>query len=130
MPEQFVLDQAFGYCAAVDGNERLIAPGAAVVNGPGRDLLARAGFALDQDGGVGLGDALDQPDRLQKRRRMPDQVRSVTRLTLAPCRCACWESAMSSHAAASAPAALFIAGRQVPSAPNDGCPKLPAEFVR
>ena len=50
--EQLALQQVGRHRAAVDDQERLVAARAAVVNRLGGDLLAGAGLALQQDGGL------------------------------------------------------------------------------
>src|SRR2546430_12211120 len=47
--EQLRLDLRVRDRAAVDGDERLVAAGAQMMDRPGPQLPARAGFALDQD---------------------------------------------------------------------------------
>lgn len=58
MAEQFGFHQRLGKCAAVDRNERAVAPTAEVVDVACDQLLARAGFADDQDAGLAGGDLL------------------------------------------------------------------------
>ena len=77
MPEQFVLDQVLWNRTAVDRDERAVAPRPAVVDRAGRQLLAGTGLALDEDRRIRVGDALDQSHRLQKCRRLADQVANV-----------------------------------------------------
>ena len=60
MAEQLAFDQALGQGAAVDRHERHVAPQALIVNGPGDQLLAGAGFAEHQHGGIGRRDLGDQ----------------------------------------------------------------------
>jgi len=58
MAEQLGFDQRLGECAAVHRDERPVAPAAEVVDMPCDQLLARAGFANDQDAGLAGGDLL------------------------------------------------------------------------
>ena len=60
MPEQLAFDEVFRERAAVDRHERGLGPMTQIMNAAGDQLLARAGFAEDQDGGVGGGNPLDQ----------------------------------------------------------------------
>src|SRR3954470_2606127 len=54
--KQLALDQAFGQGSAVDGHERHLGPQALVVQGPRDELLAGAGFAQNERGGIGGSD--------------------------------------------------------------------------
>ncbi len=53
MSEQFRLRQAFGQRAAVDGDERLSATQAVMMQITGDNFFTRAGFTDDQHGGIG-----------------------------------------------------------------------------
>ena len=53
--EQDALDQIFGNGAAIDGDEGLAGAVALALDGAGDQLLADAGFALDQDRDLGIG---------------------------------------------------------------------------
>ena len=55
--EQLALDEARGQGRAVDLDQRLTGPPARGVDGPGDQLLAGAGLAGDEHGGVGGGNA-------------------------------------------------------------------------
>src|SRR5215467_1862679 len=57
--EQLALQQGLGDGAAVDGHEGTGVPWAVGVHGTRHQLLARAALPLAEDGGVGLGHALD-----------------------------------------------------------------------
>ena len=59
---------------AVDRHQRLVAPGAIVMDGAGNQLLARAGWTADQHGGVARGDLLDQLHDALHRRAGADQA--------------------------------------------------------
>src|SRR5262249_15353144 len=72
--EQLVLDQALRDCSTVDRDEGLISSRPGVVNRSRCQLLSGPGLPFDQDRRVGVGDALDQSHRLQKRRRLAHQV--------------------------------------------------------
>ncbi len=56
--EELALQQSHGNGGAVDLDEGAPAPRAAIVNGAGDQLLAGAGFALDQHGRIGGRDRL------------------------------------------------------------------------
>ena len=60
MAEQLAFDERFGQGAAIDRHERLAGPRALVVDGAGDQLLAGAGFAQDEHGGLRWGDFGDQ----------------------------------------------------------------------
>src|SRR5207247_5375034 len=62
--EDLRLDLRVGCRAAVDGDERLLAPGAQLMDRPGHELLAGAGLALDEDRERGVGHLLDLLDNL------------------------------------------------------------------
>jgi hypothetical protein len=62
MAEQLGFDQLRGNGAAVDRNHRPVASGARLVDGAGKQLLAGAGFTLDQDGDRPERDAPGAPD--------------------------------------------------------------------
>src|SRR5256886_3961647 len=57
--EQLRLDQRVRAGAAVDGHDRLVAAGAQMMDRPGHELLAGAGFALDEDRERRVGHLLD-----------------------------------------------------------------------
>ena len=56
--EELALEQRLGNRGAVDRDEGAVAPGRERVDRAREELLARAALALEQDGGVGRGDAL------------------------------------------------------------------------
>ena len=60
MAEQLALQQRFGYCGAVDGQEMLVRPAAVMINGEGDQLLACPAFAVNQHGDVLRRDAADR----------------------------------------------------------------------
>ena len=62
--KEFRLDQGVRYRAAVDGDKRLLASSAQLMDGPGDELLASAGLALDEDRERGVGHLLDLLDNL------------------------------------------------------------------
>ena len=64
--EQLALQEPRGDGGAVELDERAALAWAQVVQGAGDELLARAGLAADEDGGIGRGDSLDL---LEERRR-------------------------------------------------------------
>src|SRR5687767_8708015 len=57
--EELGLEELEGQGGAVDLDEGALAAGGAVVDGAGDELLADAGLAPDEDGGVGVGDLID-----------------------------------------------------------------------
>ncbi len=61
VPEELALVELAGNRRAVHPDERLARPPAPAMNGLGDELLARARFARDQDGGVGGGHQVDLP---------------------------------------------------------------------
>ena len=62
--EQLGLEQALGHRAAVEGDEAMAAPGAVVVDRLGRQLLAGARLAGDEDGARARGHGLQQVEQL------------------------------------------------------------------
>src|SRR6266404_6097581 len=59
MPEQLVLDQAFGNRSAIQRHKGLLASIRQVMNGARKQLLACAAFAQQQRRGIGGSDALN-----------------------------------------------------------------------
>ena len=57
--EELGLEELEGEGGAVDLDEGALAAGGAVVDGAGDELLADAGLAPDEDGGIGVGDLID-----------------------------------------------------------------------
>jgi len=57
--EQLGFEQVLGDGGGVEGDERLVGPGAVAVQGAGHQLLAGAGLPGDQHRGVGMGQAAD-----------------------------------------------------------------------
>jgi len=64
--EQLALDEQGRKRRAVDDDERLIAPLAATMKGPGDELLAGAGFTGQQDRRIRLGNAVDARQHIPK----------------------------------------------------------------
>ena len=62
--EELALQEGFGEGGAVDGDEALVGPGAALVDGPGDEFLAGAALAGDEDRGPGLGHPFYQGEDL------------------------------------------------------------------
>src|SRR5216110_1934821 len=56
VPEELRLEQILRHGAAVDGDEGLVAPGAAIMDGARQELLAGAALAGDQHARIGSGD--------------------------------------------------------------------------
>src|SRR5436190_1038692 len=67
MAKELGLDQGVRYRAAVDGDKRLLASGAQLMDRPSDELLASAGLALDEDRERGVGHLLDLLDNLLHR---------------------------------------------------------------
>ena len=81
--EQLALDEPGGQGRAVDLDERLVPAPAVRVDGPREQLLARAGLAADEHGGVGRCHAADLVQhRVQRRAPADDLVEVVDRLDL------------------------------------------------
>src|SRR5579864_7105586 len=59
VPEEFGFEQRIRQPGAIQRDERRIRTRAALMDEPGRDFLAHAGFARDQDLRIGPGGALD-----------------------------------------------------------------------
>ena len=78
--EQFALGQRFGDGRAVDGDKRLVAAAAEVMDRLGDNLLARAVFAQDQHGQVGVGHAADDRPQGLDGRTLAHQPHFVRRL--------------------------------------------------
>ena len=75
VPEQLALQQALGQRAAVDPDVRAGRPRAQVVDGPGDQLLARAGLADDQDAGARRRDPARGAHHLLQGRAAADDAR-------------------------------------------------------
>ena len=85
VPEELALEQRVGERRAVLGDEALILARARVVDRAGHQVLAGAGLAGDQHGGVRLGHLLHHLEHLVHRRaRADDLVEGVATLDLAP----------------------------------------------
>src|SRR5690606_39173106 len=65
--EELAFEQVLGDGAAVDGDERLFRPGAGFVDGAGDHFLAGAALAGDEDGDVGVLDAVDERENPSNR---------------------------------------------------------------
>jgi hypothetical protein len=61
MSEQLGFDEVLRDGAAIDGDERAMRAGTALVNGACHELLAAARLAGDEDGGLGGRDLFDHP---------------------------------------------------------------------
>ena len=55
MAKEFGLEEVLGEGGAIDGDEGLVLAGGVEMEGAGDQFLAGAAFALDEDGGVGIG---------------------------------------------------------------------------
>ena len=78
--EQLAFEQRLGDRRAVDGDERLIAAAAEVVDRLADDFLAGAVFAEDQHRQVGVGDAANRRAQRLDRRAVADQLHAFGRL--------------------------------------------------
>ena len=74
MAEQFAFGQGFGNSRAINGNKRLIAAPAEIMDRLGHDLLARAVFAQDQHGQIGVGHSADDRAEGVDSRTFADQT--------------------------------------------------------
>lgn len=72
--EEFAFQQGFRQSAAILGHEGLVAPVAAVVQGPGDQLLAGAAGAFQQHGGGGVLHLFDDLEDLQHFRAFADDI--------------------------------------------------------
>ena len=70
--EDFVLEQRLGNSGAVDGNERMPAAAAEVVDGLGDELFAGAGLSVDEHRRRRRGSLLDDAIHLAQGRRIAD----------------------------------------------------------
>ena len=58
--EEFALDKVFGQRSTVELDERAVLAGGVAMHGAGDEFLAGAVLALNENGGVSLGDAADE----------------------------------------------------------------------
>ena len=72
--EELALHQVFGNRAAVDRDEGQLGAGAAGVDHPRGELLAAAGFAVDEHRRLALREPLDHVADVQHRRRFAEQA--------------------------------------------------------
>lgn len=72
--EDLVLEQLLGNRRAVEHDERSVAARRALVDRVGDAFLAGAGLALDENGGVGLREPVDQVEQVAHRRAAADQT--------------------------------------------------------
>ena len=72
--EEFAFVQFGGDGGAIDADERFLRPATAAMDFVGDQFLAGAGFAEDQDGGVGGGDEVDLTDDLLEGGALADEV--------------------------------------------------------
>jgi hypothetical protein len=80
--EELALHQVLGDRAAVDGDERLLAARAVEMDHARGELLAAAGLAVDENGRLALGKAVDQPAHLLHRGRIAQELIGARRLCL------------------------------------------------
>ena len=74
MPEEFAFKQAFGERRAIHPNEIIVTPRSVAVERLGNQFLARAAFAMDEDGGFALSDFLHLFADLEQPRVLADRV--------------------------------------------------------
>ncbi len=72
--EQFRLDQIVGDRRHVQGDKGVFGARAVAVQGPGHQLLAGAGLAVDQHGDIGVGQPADGAEHLLHGRCLADDV--------------------------------------------------------
>src|SRR3954462_13451393 len=72
--EELAFEELAGKGCAVDLDERFPAPNAALVESAGDALLADAALAADEDGNVGLRDAVDHVPDAEHRRAHRDEL--------------------------------------------------------
>src|SRR6185295_16569493 len=77
--EELALDEAARDPGQVADDERALGPHARGVDGLRAQLLAGAGLALDEDGGVGAGHPLEQGEQLAHRQRSATEAPEVIR---------------------------------------------------
>ena len=118
--EQFAFEQRLGDRRAVDGDERLVAAAAEVVDRLADDFLAGAVFAQDQHGQLGVGHAADRRAQGLDRRAFADQLHAFGRLlddvpvrARAAVRTAACFPARSRRGAASSTSACFVVGGEI-----------------
>src|SRR5262249_21919433 len=74
VPEELALDEVLRDRSAVDDDERPIMTRALLVQGVSQDVLARAGLALEEHGGVGLRRLLEDRKDVTHRLAVGDRV--------------------------------------------------------
>src|SRR5712664_84522 len=74
VPEQLTFQKRFCQCGAIQGHKRLILAGAILMNRASSELLARATFAANQDGGFAGGDLLNELVDLAHARALADHI--------------------------------------------------------
>src|SRR5690606_22718098 len=78
--EQLAFDQVVADRAAIDDDERLVAPWPLVVNGARDDILAGAGLALKEHGRVRRRDPLEHSEDRAHRQAVSQRVPELVRL--------------------------------------------------
>src|SRR5215831_449621 len=74
MPKQLTFKQALGHRRTVDRHKGMAAPRALIVQGARHQFLARAAFALNEDGTAGGGQALQEAKQALHHRTFPEQL--------------------------------------------------------
>jgi hypothetical protein len=72
--EELAFDEVFGDGGAIEGDEGAGVAGAFAVERAGDELLAGAAFALDEDGGVGAGDAAEEGPEFLDGRALAEEL--------------------------------------------------------
>src|SRR5690606_34189523 len=74
MPEQFGLDQVFGYCTAVDGHKGATRATRLAMQSAGNHFLAGAAFSTDHYGRIRRSETSDQSARFGHRAALSQQI--------------------------------------------------------
>ncbi len=82
MAKKLAFQQRLGDGGTVDRNERILLPGAGVVDSTGDDVLAGAALAQDQDRQVGAGDALQSATQGDDGGAVADNAGAEARLAI------------------------------------------------
>src|SRR6202044_512379 len=72
VPEQFAFEEPGGNRCAIQFDERIVAPPAQVVDGPGDQFFSRSRFAMDDDGGIRGRYSLHLLQHVAQRVALPD----------------------------------------------------------
>src|SRR5690606_5371197 len=78
VPKKLALDQSLGQRTAVERDHRSASASAVLVDRSRAELLAGAGLALEQDGHLTVGRALEDREQLAHRQALADQLAEPT----------------------------------------------------